>query len=92
MQKLTKTYHGRFQPTNPSKYRGNVKDINFRSSWELLFAKYCDMNDSIVQWSSEETVIGYVSTADGGKKRRYFMDFWVRYADGTQFLFEIKPA
>ena len=90
MQKHRGTYKGKFQPTNPKKYRGNVKDITFRSSWELLFAKHCDLNPDIVQWSSEETVIGYYSTADG-KNRRYYMDFAVTYKDGTRFLFEVKP-
>lgn len=84
------SYKGKFQPANPQKYRGDLKKITFRSSWEFLFARYCDLNDDIKQWSSEETVIGYYSTADG-KHRRYFMDFWVLYADGTQFLFEVKP-
>lgn len=92
MTKTSKFYKGRFQPKNPKKYRGDLKKIEFRSSWELQFAKYLDMAEEVVQWSSEETVIGYVSSADNDRKRRYFMDFWVRFSDGKQFLFEIKPA
>lgn len=92
MTKSSKFYQGKFQPKNPKKYRGDHKKIEFRSSWELQFAKYLDMSDDVVQWSSEEVVIGYTSTADKDRKRRYFMDFWVRFKDGKQYLFEIKPA
>lgn len=92
MKKETKHYQGKFQPTNPNKYRGNLKKIEFRSGWELQFAKYLDMADDVIQWSSEEVVIGYESSADGHKKRRYFVDFWVRFKDGKQYLFEVKPA
>lgn len=92
MPKDSKYYQGKFQPKNPKKYRGDFKKIVFRSSWELQFAKYLDMSDDVIQWSSEETVIGYISTCENDKKRRYFMDFWVRFRDDKQYLFEVKPA
>lgn len=36
-------------------------------------------------------MIPYVSTAQGNKRRRYFMDFWVKFSGGEVFLFEVKP-
>lgn len=53
-----------------------------------------DLHPDVVQWSSEELIIPYVSPIDG-RKHRYFPDFLikVRRADGvieTQ-LIEVKP-
>lgn len=84
-------YSGRFQPKNPRKYKGDHRKITWRSSWELAFMRWCDGNPEVVEWSSEEVVIPYISTAQGNKRRRYFMDAWVKFSDGQQFLFEIKP-
>lgn len=83
-------YSGKFRPTNLEKYKGDWKKIQYRSSWEAFFMKYCDTNPDIIKWASEETVIPYYSNADG-KKRRYFMDFWFLTADGKQFFIEVKP-
>ncbi len=84
-------YSGKYVPTNKSKYKGNYQKIEYRSSWELSFMRWCDNNPHVVRWNSEEIVIPYVSSADGGKKRRYFMDFFVELSDGRKFIFEIKP-
>ncbi|ALP47127.1 head completion protein [Vibrio phage phi-Grn1] len=84
-------YSGKFVPSNKSKYKGNYQKIEYRSSWELSFMRWCDNNPHVVRWNSEEIVIPYVSSADGGKKRRYFMDFFVELSDGRKFIFEIKP-
>lgn len=84
-------YSGKFIPTNKSKYKGNYQKIEYRSSWELTMMRWCDNNPHVVRWNSEEIVIPYVSKADGGKKRRYFMDFYVKFSDGREFIFEVKP-
>lgn len=84
-------YHGKFKPKNPKKYKGNLDKIEWRSSWELGFMRYCDENPHIIRWNSEEIVIPYRSVADENKLRRYFVDFWVKYEDGREFIFEIKP-
>lgn len=56
--------------------------------------RFCDETDSIVQWSSEEIVIPYLSPVDG-KMHRYFVDLLitVKNAEGKYktFLIEIKP-
>ena len=51
--------------------------------------KYCDDNDLILEWSSEEIIIPYRSPVEGSPYR-YFPDFWVRTPNG-QTLIEIKP-
>ena len=85
---------GKWMPRNPQKYKGNVRNITYRSSWELKFMNWCDTRSNIVQWSSEETVIPYKSPIDG-LAHRYFVDFKfvVQNQDGshTTFLAEVKP-
>ncbi len=50
---------------------------------------YLDTNPSIVEWSSEEIVIPYVSPVDN-RVHRYFPDFFVRTKTGAMIL-EVKP-
>jgi len=56
-----KKYHqGIFNPKNPNKYKGNPNNIVYRSSWELKFMRYCDLNEKILEWGSEEFFIPYL--------------------------------
>ena len=88
------TYKGRYFPTNPKKYRGNPSQIIYRSLWERKVMVYCDKNDAIIEWGSEEVIVPYLSPMDG-KMHRYFPDFYmkVRQADGStkKFIIEVKP-
>ena len=88
------TYKGRYFPTNPKKYRGNPNQIIYRSLWERKVMVYCDKNDAIIEWGSEEIIVPYLSPMDG-KIHRYFPDFYmkVRQADGStkKFIIEVKP-
>ena len=52
--------------------------------------RWLDNHPNVVQWGSETVIIPYFSNADG-KKRRYYMDFWVKFDTGQQFFFEVKP-
>lgn len=86
---------GRYRPINPSKYRGDINRIVFRSSLELVAFKFCDMNPAVKFWSSEECVIPYRSPVDK-RMHRYFMDLqiWTINKDTLQpqvTLVEIKP-
>lgn len=88
-------FHKRkYKPVNPSKYLGDPTNIIMRSSWETKFAIWCDKNPSVMQWSSEETIVPYVSPVDN-RYHRYFIDFKikVRTNDGKvkTYLVEIKP-
>lgn len=80
---------------NPQKYVGDVKDIVCRSSWEVRLCHWMDVNDSVLQWSSETIIIPYTSAHDG-RRHRYYPDFWCRIAqrDGSppkMFILEVKP-
>ena len=88
------TLKGRYIPRNIRKYRGDYKNIIYRSSWELKFMKYCDLNDSILEWGSEEIVIPYRSPLDN-RIHRYFVDFYIKVEDMNgqikKYLIEVKP-
>ena len=83
-----------FKPKNPSKYKGNINEIVYRSSWEKKMMIYCDTTKSVVEWGSEELVIPYVSPWDG-RYHRYFPDFYikVRSKNGSlkKYIIEVKP-
>ena len=74
------SYKGKFRPKNRKKYNGNPSEIIYRSSWELKFMNYCDNNNKIVKWSSEEIIIPYRCPTDN-KIHRYFPDFYIKYKD-----------
>lgn len=88
------TYRGLFTPKNPQKYLGNVHQIVYRSSYELRFMKWCDLNENVLQWGSEEIVIPYTSPLDG-KIHRYFVDFFIKIRNRDnnikKYLIEVKP-
>lgn len=87
-------YKGRYRVLNPSKYKGNLGEIVYRSSWELKFMVWCDRNASVLEWGSETVVIPYKSPVDN-KLHRYFVDFYVKIKNKeskvTKYLVEIKP-
>lgn len=89
-----KTYTGRYSVKNPKKYKGDPTNVIYRSSWESRVMNYLDNNPAVLEWSSEETVIPYISPVDN-KRHRYFVDFWVKAKtkDGNTkvMLLEVKP-
>lgn len=86
----TKELHqGKFVPKNPTKYRGDISNIVYRSGYEVKFMNWCDLNSDVTQWSSEEVVIPYRSPLDN-KLHRYFVDFYVKIQDKV-YLIEVKP-
>lgn len=91
---MSKSYKGFFRPKNPAKYKGDPSSIVFRSSWELKFMNYLDAHPDVIQWSSEEFAIPYLSPVDG-RYHRYFPDFWIRQknSQGNEevLVVEIKP-
>jgi len=84
-------YKGLYKPTNPKKYAGDPKKIVYRSNWERKFMLYCDRNDSIIYWASEELPIPYFNPVTK-KVHRYFPDFIIKTDKGKKFMIEIKPA
>lgn len=87
-------YQGKYKPENPKKYCGNHLDIVWRSSWEYIAFRFCDLNPSVLQWGSETEIIPYMSPIDG-RMHRYFMDLkiWTKNSEGkiVVTLIEIKP-
>lgn len=94
MAMYTKTFKGRYRVKNPSKYRGDIHTVVYRSLWELRFMKWCDDTESILEWGSETVVIPYISPLDR-KVHRYFVDFFVKVKNRNEeiqkYLIEIKP-
>ena len=87
-------YKGKYIPINPKKYVGNSSQVIYRSLWERKLMVYCDRNDNIIEWGSEEVIVPYRSPGDG-KMHRYFPDFYmkVKQTNGThkKFIIEVKP-
>lgn len=93
-EKEGKYHQGRFTPKNPEKYKGDSKNIIYRSSWELKFMRYCDRKENVLEWGSEEFFIPYFDPTTN-KVRRYFPDFYMKVLDNTgvvkRYIVEIKP-
>ena len=84
---------GYYNPINPEKYIGNIKDIIYRSSWELRAFKWADLTENILEWSSEPFPIRYFDYSTN-KTRRYFPDLYlkIKTKEGIKkFIVEIKP-
>lgn len=89
-------YKGRYSPTNPEKYKGDVNNIIFRSLWERRFMVYCDTNKSVLAWSSEELSVPYISPVDN-RLHKYYPDFILQLKSPNNIeekkitMIEIKP-
>jgi len=88
------SYKGKFKPINPQKYKGDPTGIVYRSLWELKFMKYCDLNENILEWGSEELALPYLSPLDN-KVHRYFPDFYIKVKESggqiKKYIIEVKP-
>jgi hypothetical protein len=88
------SYKGKYQPKNPQKYRGDVTNIIYRSLWERKFLIYCDTNENVIEYASEEICLPYRSPIDN-KIHRYFPDFYIKVKESNgeikKYLIEIKP-
>lgn len=88
------SYKGKFQPSYPNKYKGDHRNIIYRSLWERKFMVYCDLNENILEWGSEEVALPYRSPLDN-KVHRYFPDFYIKVREKTgrikKYLIEVKP-
>ena len=88
------SYSGRYKPSNTHKYKGDPTNIIYRSLWERKFMVWCDKNENVLEWGSEEIIIPYISPVDN-RVHRYFPDFYVRARtrDGRikKLIVEVKP-
>jgi len=87
-------YSGKFQPSYPRKYKGDPTNIIYRSLWERKFMVYCDLNENILEWGSEEIALPYKSPIDN-RIHRYFPDFYIKVKESSgqikKYIIEIKP-
>ena len=87
-------YKGKYSPSYPRKHKGDPTNIVYRSLWERKFMVYCDLNENILEWGSEEIVMPYRSPVDG-RVHRYFPDFYIKVKESTgrikKMIIEIKP-
>ena len=88
------SYKGKYQPSYPRKYKGNPTNIVYRSLWERKFMFYCDNNERILEWGSEEMYVWYRSPIDN-RPHRYFPDFYIKVKQHNggvkKMIIEIKP-
>ena len=91
---MGETYKSRYYPSFPNKYKGNPNNIICRSSWERKFCRWCDLNENVLQWGSEEFSIPYVSPLDN-RIHKYFPDFIVKLRENSgrtkTYVIEVKP-
>jgi len=89
------SYKGKYKPSFPDKYRGDITSIIYRSLWERKFMVYCDTNDNVLEWSSEEKIVRYYDPISK-KVRRYFPDFFIKVKESNgsikKYMIEIKPS
>ncbi len=81
---------GKYIPRLPKKYKGDYRNIVYRSSWEYKFMQWCDNTSSVIEWGSEEIAIPYISPVDG-KRHKYYPDFYVKVGN-KKYMVEVKPT
>jgi len=83
-----------YVPSYPKKYKGNPNNIICRSNWERKFCSWCDLNENILEWGSEEFWIPYRSPIDN-KIHRYYPDFLIKVKESSgktrTYVIEVKP-
>ena len=88
------SYKGKYKPSYPKKYKGDPNNIVYRSLWERRFMIYCDNNQNILEWGSEEVIVPYRSPIDN-RYHRYFPDFYIKVKESNgmikKMIIEIKP-
>ena len=91
---MAKYLQGIFKPLHPEKYKGDPTNIVYRSSWELKLMMWLDKHPDVLQYSSEEQQVPYVSPVDN-RWHRYFPDFIVKMKNKNglieTLMIEIKP-
>ena len=91
---MAESFKSRYKPSFPNKYKGNPNNIICRSSWERRFCHWCDLNESILEWGSEEFWIPYISPVDN-RVHKYFPDFIIKVKESNSqvktYVIEVKP-
>lgn len=95
LNKQDKYHQGKYKLQNVEKYIGDPTEILYRSSWELKFCQYCDLNPGVLKWGSEVFKIPYIDRL--GHSHVYIPDFYLETINKehpdlmNRFLVEVKP-
>jgi hypothetical protein len=88
------SYKGKYQPKFPTKYKGDIRNVVYRSSWELRLMNWLDQNPNVINWSSEEIIVPYKHPITG-RWHRYYPDFMATMKDKNgqhkTYMLEVKP-
>ena len=91
---MAESIKSKYRPSFPSKYKGDPTNIICRSSWERKFCHWCDLNESIIEWGSEEFYIPYLSPVDN-RVHKYYPDFIIKLRESSgkikTYVIEVKP-
>lgn len=91
MNKNKKYRQGIFVPVNQNKFIGDR--AVYRSGLELKFFRFCDNNEKVLRWGSENIKIPYYNPLTK-RTHRYHIDNYVVIKEGekiTKYCVEIKP-
>jgi hypothetical protein len=83
---------GIYIPQNKEKYKGRDYP-RYLSSWELKLFRFCDLNEDVLEWGSENIIIPYVNPIDN-RVHNYIVDALVKLKTNNgikKFLVEVKP-
>ena len=83
-------HSGKYKIKKIHKYQGDPDKVTYRSSWERMCFAWCEKEDTVKYWSSEEIVIPYYWDIDK-RYHRYFVDLKITFYNGKTILVEIKP-
>lgn len=94
----SKYHQGYYIPKNPEKWLTQI--IQYRSSWEYLFCRWCDDNPQVLKVASEPIGVKYLDPCGNleycmknnldpndpatWKERTYYTDFWIELADDSK--------
>lgn len=84
-----KTRRGRFHTGihNSPKCK---KPISYRSGWELTVCEHLDEDPLVKEYFYEDLIIPYRTRITQQKNKKYIVDFFVFYVDGTRKIIEVK--
>tara|TARA_R100001079_G_scaffold67993_1_gene35659 strand:+ start:996 stop:1433 length:438 start_codon:yes stop_codon:yes gene_type:complete len=89
---MNKWRQGIFIPKNSHKFIGD-KAI-YRSGLELKFFRFCDNNNNVKKWGSENVIVPYYNPLDN-KGHKYYVDNYIEILEGNKlvkYLVEIKHS
>ncbi len=90
---------GNYLIQNSEKYIGSYP-IEYRSSWEFAFCRFCDLSQNVIKWSAEGVEIPYQIVNNRTQmleNHRYYPDFYVETINSNnpetynRLVIEIKP-